>query len=82
MFITKRKYEEAIHKAKMEVAEQWERKLCDLEKRTWEEQERVRIREDYSRRLEAMEKRILTIEKKIGIAEEMKYRPCEVMTCY
>ena len=72
MFIAKRKYEEELHRAKMEVAEQWERKLCDLEKRMWEEQERVRIREDYARRLEAMEKRILTIEKEIGLVDDTR----------
>lgn len=77
MFITKKKYEEAIDKVKREVADQWERKLAECDKRAWEEQEKYRIREDTSRRFDDLEKRIIALEKEIGLVEETRCCRCD-----
>ena len=77
MFITKKNFEKAIHEAKCEVAHEWERKMCDMEKRMWDEQDRGRMREEYYRRMDALENRIFTLEKKAGLVEETKNCPYE-----
>lgn len=75
MFISKKKFENAIHEAKREVAEQWERKLNEFEKRTWEDQDRYRTAEEYRTRFNAIEKRILALEKTHGLVEETPVCP-------
>lgn len=76
MFITKKNYENAIHEAKCEVAKEWERKMCDYEKRMWDDNERYRVREDFDRRFNALEKRILALEIETGLAKETPICPC------
>lgn len=66
MFITKKKYEEALNKVKCEIEEQCEKRMYEAEKRVWEEQEKFRMREDYDRRFADLEKRIRFLEKNAG----------------
>lgn len=82
MFISKKKYENDLHEAKVEVAEEWERKLSENEKRMWEEQEKYRIREDFSRRFDALEKRILTLEKGHNLVEDTPTCPLAITPRY
>ena len=77
MFITKKKYEETIDKVKREVADQWERKFCEQDRRFWEDQEKNRIREDFARRFDSLEKRIYTLEKEVGLVEETRCCRCD-----
>lgn len=78
MFITKKAYEKLIENEKKAVAEKWEQKLCDAEKRIWEEQERYRVREDTARRFDELSRRIRELEKITGLVEETPNCPFQV----
>lgn len=76
MFITKKKYEEELHKAKHEVTEQWEKKLCEFEKNTWMENNQRYQREYNERRFIELEKRVFALEKEAGLVKETPTCPC------
>jgi hypothetical protein len=70
MFITKKKFENAIHEAKHEVAEQWERKLQEIEERRWRDEDNRQRADYYDRRFIDLEKRVLALEKETGLVIE------------
>ena len=78
MFISKKKFEEQLHKARMETAEKWETKLVECEKHYWERDEKNHERE----RLDRLDERILKCEKKLGLVEETPHCPYEIKTSY
>ncbi len=73
MFITKKKFENAIHEAKHEVAEKWEKKLCEMDERHWRDNETRSKYDYYETRFAKIEQRIIDIEKYTGMVEE---KPC------
>ena len=70
MFITKKKFQEELAKKEKAVAEQWERKFCEVDKEHWREHEAIRYREDVARRFEMLEKRVFALEKEVGLVKE------------
>ena len=70
MFISKKKFEERLHKEKMEVAAEWEKKMDEYSDRLWRNHERSRTREDTARRFNYIEERILKCEKELGLVKE------------
>lgn len=82
MFITKKKYEEALRKVEKEVAEKWEHKLAEYDRNYWREQETNRQREDIARRFDELSRRIHELEKSHGLVEETPVCPYAPKTCY
>lgn len=82
MFISKKKFEERLHKEKMEVAAEWEKKMSEMYDRTWRERDSERMREDMVRRFNSLEERIRKCEEPLGLAKETHRCPCAVTPNY
>ena len=70
MFITKKKYEEAIKKVKYESEQEIKRKVEADQDRFWFERRNEQYREDVYRRLSTIEQRLHKLEKMNGLVED------------
>lgn len=77
MFITKKKFQEALEKEKNAINEKWERKFAEYDKNYWRDYETNRTREDVARRFDALEKRVFALEKEVGLVEETHCCRCD-----